>query len=172
MNSKIEPYFYILQPTIHFPEPNMQEFYSNKKDLKKDQLHHLQEGDASKENSQVREDKIEDLKNEAVKVTEIIENYQANHQTEPIEQPKRRHRPTFNRVKKFKEMNTLERIDYLYNFPKQLPPVPCVFETDDSSFRGNIIHKTDNLIELKLFNGKTMEIPIETIKEVRMIGLR
>ncbi|MBY0121001.1 CotO family spore coat protein [Bacillus sp. S/N-304-OC-R1] len=177
-----EPFFYILQPKINFPEANMQETFSfkkeNQKELNSSSIDSLGENINLEENRKLPEgqpDKQnEELTLDAEEATEVIINYQ-NESTEnnkdSKEQANRKHSSSFNRVKSFKEMNTIERLDYLVHFPKQLPPVPCIFDTENKSVRGTLIGKMDELIEIKLFNGETVELHIETIKEVKMIGL-
>ncbi|MFE8696396.1 CotO family spore coat protein [Cytobacillus sp. FJAT-53684] len=81
-------------------------------------------------------------------------------------------KPAFNRLKGFKEMNITEQLHYLLEFPKQLPPVACIFETDEKTFRGFLISQTNDMIELKLFDGEIEKVRLETLKEIKMIGLR
>lgn len=80
--------------------------------------------------------------------------------------------PSFKRVRSFKEMGTLERLDYLIDFPKQLPPVPCIFEIEGNTIRGFLIAKSEEQIEIKQVDGTIDTIPIQALKEVRMVGLR
>ena len=79
---------------------------------------------------------------------------------------------SFNRVKSFKEMNTIERLNYLVHFPKLLPPVPCVFVTKSRSVKGFLVEKTEDAIEIKQFNDNMMQISIGELIEVKMIGLK
>ena len=79
---------------------------------------------------------------------------------------------SFNRVKSFKEMNTIERLNYLVHFPKLLPPVPCVFVTKSRSVKGFLVEQTEDSIEIKQFNDKMMQISIRELIEVKMIGLK
>ena len=79
---------------------------------------------------------------------------------------------SFNRVKSFKEMNTIERLNYLVHFPKLLPPVPCVFVTKSRSVKGFLVNKEVDSIEVKQFNETMMQIPIGELIEVKMIGLK
>jgi hypothetical protein len=79
---------------------------------------------------------------------------------------------SFNRVKSFKEMNTIERLNYLVHFPKLLPPVPCVFVTKSRSVKGFLVKHTEDSIEIKQFNDQMMQISIRELIEVKMIGLK
>lgn len=108
-------------------------------------------------------------------VQEVINQY--HNQTQESDDSRgtsrgKQHSYTFKRVKSFKEMNTLEKLNYLEHFPKLLPPVPCIFATGSSSVRGFLLNKTEDSVELRLFNDKIMQIPIEQITEVKMLGLQ
>lgn len=77
----------------------------------------------------------------------------------------------FQKVKSFREMNTIERLEYLHNFPKQLPPVPCLFQTENRAIRGYLNGKTNDEIEVLLFDKTLKTLSIKELKSVRMIGL-
>ncbi|WP_338449021.1 CotO family spore coat protein [Niallia oryzisoli] len=106
-------------------------------------------------------------------VQEVINQYNNQSQESDKSGPSKgkQHSYSFKRVKSFKEMNTLEKLNYLEHFPKLLPPVPCIFATGSSSVRGFLLNKTEDSVEIKLFNDKIMDIPIEQITEVKMLGL-
>lgn len=78
----------------------------------------------------------------------------------------------FKRVKSFKDMNVQERIDYLLHFPKQLPPVPCLFISDDKHIRGFIELKQGNELMIKTLSGSMQTIHIHSIKSIKMVGFR
>lgn len=173
-----EPFFYILQPKINFPEANMQDVYSNREERKKkinSSNHKTVSEEINLEKADKKTEESNPLNQESEETTVLIEKYNAEsgvREAETSEHSTKQHASSFNRVKRFKEMNTLERLDYLIHFPKQLPPVPCIYDTDSGTFRGILIEKSDSDIEIKLLNGKTVDLPIDTIKEVRMIGLK
>ena len=75
-------------------------------------------------------------------------------------------------MKSFKEMNTIERLNYLVHFPKLLPPVPCVFVTKSRSVKGFLVKQTEDSIEIKQFNDQMMQISLRELIEVKMIGLK
>ncbi|GKU81818.1 CotO family spore coat protein [Niallia sp. NCCP-28] len=77
----------------------------------------------------------------------------------------------FKRLKSFKEMSIDEKLIYLLNFPKQLPPVPCIVITENQNVRGFVLEKDDNYVQLKLMNESVMKISLAKIQEVKMIGL-
>lgn len=108
-------------------------------------------------------------------VQEVINQYhnQSQEKDDPSGSAKgKQHSYSFKRVKSFKEMNIIEKLNYLDHFPKLLPPVPCIFATGSSSARGFLLNKSEDSIEIKLFNDKIMDIPIEQITDVKMLGLQ
>jgi hypothetical protein len=77
----------------------------------------------------------------------------------------------FLRVKPFKEMNVEEKIEYLLVTISGRPPFPCVYVTEEGSFKG-IIHKHDGeAIEVKTFQGDNVRIKKNALHEIKMIGL-
>ncbi|KAB2337233.1 hypothetical protein F7731_06335 [Cytobacillus depressus] len=185
-----DPFFHISQPSGKVQQANMQEFFSTK--VAKKQSKAEPEAQMTKEKEikkETKEEKLEEIKlndipeNQVIeeiidsdKATEIIENYEAEKVVEDespfVSHFKRMPSPSFKRLKSFKEMDTLEKLNYLVEFPKQLPPVPCVFETEGGAFRGILVEKTEDAIKIKSFDGKTNTLKIPSIIEVRMIGLR
>lgn len=133
-----------------------------------------EEGNQKKNNRKGQKGKKEDLHSEEVQ--KVINEYQQdNKEVEKSSSPfttKKQQAYSLRRVKSFKEMDTEERLNYLIHFPKQLPPVPCVFVTKTTSVRGFLLKKTDEIIEIKQFNDKVMEISMDDLMEVKMIGLR
>ena len=61
----------------------------------------------------------------------------------------------FNRVKGFKEMNLIERLEYLANFPKALPPVPCVYYTEEKNYQGYLVEYNEQEITIRIPNQTT-----------------
>ena len=114
----------------------------------------------------------EDLPSSSIQ--DVIHQYHKQDQNDvPSTNPMRKKQSnSFNRVKSFKEMNTIERLTYLVHFPKLLPPVPCIFVTKSRSVKGFLVKKTDESIEVKQFNETMMQIPIGELIEVKMIGLK
>lgn len=80
-------------------------------------------------------------------------------------------KPSFKRVKSFKEMTITERLEYLLNFPKQLPPVPCIVITINENVRGFVTALDGEKVELKLMDQTLTTINVHTIQEVKMIGI-
>ncbi len=78
---------------------------------------------------------------------------------------------SFQRVKPFREMNIEEKLDYLSHFPRQLPPVPCLFQTEDTALRGVLKEKKEREVIVKLFDKTEATILIKDLIEIRMIGL-
>ncbi|KON89402.1 hypothetical protein AF332_23035 [Sporosarcina globispora] len=184
-----EPLFYIQQPNFQFPENRMQTVYSSRKaelERKREQVdsvqelagtkdeQNMQELAGTKDEQKMQEEKIENIA-EQVKVQEAIEEFEAGREEKKVASfafTTEKRKPTFNRVKSFKEMGTLERLDYLIDFPKQLPPIPCIFETGEKAIRGFLVSKNEESVEVKLFDESTEQISLQSLQAIKMIGLR
>ncbi len=81
-------------------------------------------------------------------------------------------RSTFKRVKPFKEMELTERLEYLLNFPKVLPPVPCVFYTAGHTYQGYLTEYENNQVTIHLPDQTTKTLDVEDIKNITMIGIK
>jgi len=68
-------------------------------------------------------------------------------------------------------MTITERLEYLLNFPKQLPPVPCIVITINENVRGFVTALDGEKVELKLMDQTLTTINVHTIQEVKMIGI-
>ncbi|MED3572357.1 CotO family spore coat protein [Cytobacillus praedii] len=184
-----EPLFYIQQPTFQFPTIKMQETYSSKRaePLEKAQMNKLIETNTK----QVVEEEKEagtKLQKEAIE-EKLNENDSFQHEKvqdklEAFETDRRKkeentasafrteRKPSFQRVKSFKEMSIMERLQYLMEFPKQLPPVPCLFIANGNTFKGFLNDQLNEYIEIKLLNGKIMNILLTELEDVKMVGFR
>jgi len=113
---------------------------------------------------------------ESDEVQEIIHHYhqdQTYQEETPATKPEaNQHSYSFKRVKSFREMNIMEKLNYLELFPKQLPPVPCIFMTKSSSIKGFLVQLSEDVIEIKQFNDKKVELLINEITDIKMIGLK
>lgn len=105
-------------------------------------------------------------------VQEVIDQYHEKKPTEDKDRASKQHSYSFKRVKSFKEMSTTEKLNYLVHFPKLLPPVPCIFVTANSSVRGFLVNRTEDSVEVKQFNEKILQIPLEKLTDVKMIGIQ
>ncbi|PGV48037.1 CotO family spore coat protein [Bacillus sp. AFS037270] len=104
----------------------------------------------------------------------VLENQDNSKQLEvqSTAKPKGKQRSFLKRVKPFKEMELLERLDYLINFPKVLPPVPCVFYTARGNFQGYLTEYTDQDVTIRFHNQTSKTIPLEQLTNVIMIGIQ
>jgi hypothetical protein len=78
----------------------------------------------------------------------------------------------FNRVKPFKELSIQERLDYLINYPKVLPMVPCVFYTEDEKILGTLSGADDLQVIIQTADKLEKTIAIKDIKNIIMIGIK
>ena len=83
-----------------------------------------------------------------------------------------KHRTSFSRVKPFKEMDLNERLDYLINFPKVLPPVPCVFYTVEKNYQGYLNEYAEDQVTIKFHDQTSKTLSLDAIKDVLMIGIK
>jgi hypothetical protein len=180
---KREPLLYIHQPEFQPPKVKMQEAFSAKQaEKRKQQLLKLKQQDTTVESVEKKAVRKMEVQEERVfgakpipkepelsiqKVQETIEEYENSN----VEENQRSHGFSFKRVKPFREMNIDEKLDYLANFPRQLPPVPCLFQTENKAMRGLLKEKSGDVVVLKLFDKTEVSVPINDLIEVRMIGL-
>ena len=87
-------------------------------------------------------------------------------------QPKQEQARKFNKVKSFREMNLMERVEYLDNFPKALPQVPCVFYTEEKNYQGYLAEYNEQDVTIRFPNQTTETIPFKNLKDVMMIGIK
>lgn len=151
-------------------EGNMQVSYSAKISKQK-QYNDLMEKKQKEEMLQELKDKKELTKEgmEKQTPTENVQEQIQNYQEQQVEKAPRK--PAFKRLKSFKEMGIVEKLEYLLHFPKQLPPVPCIVITANENIRGFIVDLTEENADIKLMDQSIVTLKISTIQEVRMIGM-
>jgi hypothetical protein len=140
--TKRGPLLYVSQTFLDTPVKNMQEVFTNRQEVQ------LAKTDLPKE------PKVKEVKQE--------KKTQSN-------QEKQR---AFNRIKGFKEMDLMERLEYLDNFPKALPPVPCVFYTEEKNYQGYLVEYNEQDVTIRFPNQTTETIPFKNLKDVMMIGIK
>ncbi len=186
-----EPLMYIAQsPKIHPPKVDMQAVYSIKKEKRKSEQAEETEREITASGQDGR--KALEIKKTKKKKIHYLDDFQhdtgvfgkplnkeKDQETEKKSEERKEDQtmnppgPYLKKVKSFREMDTLERLEYLLHFPKQLPPVPCLFQTKNQSIRGYVKGKTeDGQIEVLLFNKNVKTLPVEDIQSVRIIGMR
>ena len=181
-----DPLLYIMQPEIQYPKASMQEkFVVTNKIVKEQEIPLLNDDAKSKFDSQtgaetidqineeaeskmdsVKETKVHKKGNSAYKkdlisneVQDIIHKYhleQSDQEETDVKSTKKQAMYSFNRIKGFKEMTILEKLNYLENFPKQLPPVPCIFMTNNSSIKGFLQKVMEDLLKLNNLIKKSL----------------
>ncbi|MCE4050496.1 MULTISPECIES: CotO family spore coat protein [Bacillaceae] len=88
------------------------------------------------------------------------------------QQESQERKPAFRRLKSFREMGIEERLTYLFNFPKQLPPVACILTVEENQqIRGFITGKDDKKVSVKLMDGEEISLFTKKITDVRMVGI-
>lgn len=159
---------YLSQSGTKKMEGNMQVSYSAKISKQK-QYKDLMEKKQKEEMLQEMKDKKELTKESMEKQTPTVQEQIQNYQEQQVEKNPRK--PAFKRLKSFKEMGIVEKLEYLLHFPKQLPPVPCLVITTKDDVRGFVVDLTEENVDIKLMDQSVVTIKISTIQEVRMIGI-
>lgn len=162
-NIKKGPLLYVSQTFLNTPVKNNQEVFTTRQEVQLPiEEPQLEEESTKKKVFEVSLTKT-DLPKETKKNEAKVEN-----KAQTIQERKR----TFNRIKGFKEMNLIERLEYLANFPKALPPVPCVYYTEEKNYQGYLVEYNEQEITIRIPNQKTETIPVKNIKDIIMIGIR
>jgi hypothetical protein len=158
------PLLYIHQPFVRTPATNMQDVYISNLEL--EQL------EAEKPLGEESKKKISLAKKEVVQEPIAKEGSRTENpaDTSPTKQGKQHY--SFNRVKPFKEMDIKERLDYLINYPKVLPPAPCVFITDVINYQGYLIEYNGQEATIRLYDQSTKTVPVNSLKGVLLIGIK
>jgi hypothetical protein len=161
--TKRGPLLYVSQTFLDTPIKNMQEVFTNRQEvqlpIEEPQLE--EEGKKKKgfEVSLAKKDLPKEPKEKTLKQEQSIQAKQ--------DKPRK-----FNKVKSFSEMDLMERLEYLENFPKALPPVPCVFYTEEKNYQGYLVEYNDKDITIRFPNQTTEVIPFKKLKDVMMIGIK
>jgi hypothetical protein len=161
--TKRGPLLYVSQTFLDTPIKNMQEVFTNRQEvplpIEEPQLEEESNKKKGFEVSLAKKDLPKEPKEKAVKQEQRIK-------------PKQDKPRAFNKVKGFREMDIMERLEYLENFPKALPPVPCVFYTEEKNYQGYLVEYNDQDVTIRFPNQTTEVIPFKNLKDVMMIGIK
>ncbi|KAB7667572.1 CotO family spore coat protein [Bacillus sp. B1-b2] len=158
-----------MKPTTKTMVGNMQTSFS-KKISKLDKYKELM--DKLEKEKQLQE--IKKIKEEAEQTLDAkeIQKEIAQYETKQLEiETISSRKPSFKRVKSFKEMDITEKLAYLLHFPKQLPPVPCIVSTKTDNYRGFVLQLDGGYVELRLMDQTITSIKLSTVQDVKMIGI-
>jgi hypothetical protein len=156
------PLLYVSQTFLNTPVKNMQEIFTNRQEV---QLP-IEEPQLEEERSK-KVFEVSLAKTDLSKESKVKEVKQEN-KTQSNEDKQRK----FNRVKGFKEMDLMERLEYLNNFPKALPPVPCVFYTEEKNYQGYLVEYNKQDVTIRFPNQTTETITLKNLKDIIMIGIK
>jgi hypothetical protein len=159
------PLLYVYQPFSRTPaNKNMQEVYTNRQEMEQPKEEKKLGEEMKKKISLVKREGL----SEQIQIDIINSNIQQTTSTPPPDD----NRSSFSRVKPFKEMDVSERLDYLINFPKMLPPVPCFFNTVEGGYHGYLTGYDEHQVTIQFHDQTSKTLPIEAIKDVMMIGIK
>ncbi|WP_449622505.1 CotO family spore coat protein [Robertmurraya sp. Marseille-Q9965] len=166
---KREPLLYIHQPGFQNPEGIMQKSFSAKKVDRIVEETKIETEIKRKSRGAFDQDiEKSDITLTSEQVQQTLEDYE---QAQTVQEPSRGGLG-LRKVKSFKEMDLAEKLDYLERFPPQLPPIPCIFTTEDGALRGILVEKKAQDVVIRLFDKKEVTIAIKDLNEVKMIGFR
>ncbi|MFF2446148.1 CotO family spore coat protein [Neobacillus sp. NPDC058068] len=152
------PLLYVDQSFSSAPsKSNMQEVYTNKRE--QEQVDDIRR-------------KISLAKRESIDPIPIEVNNSEDWQSTSSTQHQERNKTAFTRVKPFKDMDLTERLDYLINFPKVLPPVPCVFYTAEQNYQGYLKEYNGSQVTIQFHDQSSKTFPLNDLKNVIMIGIK
>ncbi|MEH7115498.1 CotO family spore coat protein [Neobacillus niacini] len=164
-NTKRGPLLYVSQTFLNTPMKNMQEVFTTRQEVQLPMEEpQLEEESTKKKFYEVSLAKTDLATGSGSKVKEAKEEIKSQ-----TNQEKQR---TFNRVKSFKEMDLMDRLEYLANLPKALPPVPCVFYTDEKNYQGFLVGFNEQDMTIRIPNQSTETIPLKNLKDIIMIGIK
>lgn len=159
--TKRGPLLYVSQTFLDTPVKNMQEVFTNRQEV---QLP-IEEPELEEESNKKKFFEVSLAKTEIPKEPKEKEVKQVHN----IQKEKPR---TFNKVKGFREMDLMERLEYLENFPKALPSVPCVFYTEEKNLQGYLVAYNEQDVTIRFPNQTTETISLKNLKDVLMIGIK
>ncbi|MBV7508495.1 spore coat CotO family protein [Bacillus sp. sid0103] len=166
------PLLYIHQPFSRPPATNMQETYTIKQELIEQEEENPSEEEGKKKLSLAKQELVPEQIKKGVKKEE---NSSPTRHMKSLASPTQfqdKKRTSLNRVKPFKQMNLGERLDYLLNYPKALPPAPCVFVTEENSYQGYLMEYDGQNVTIRFHDQTTKSVPVHALKNVMLIGIR
>ena len=159
------PLLFIHQPFARTPANNMQDIYtSRQEDVQVEEEEPIEVESKKKISLAKKEILQEPIPKEVTKSD--------NPQTTSAPTNQGNHHSSFKRVKPFKEMNVEERLDYLINYPKVLPPPPCVFITDEGNYQGYLTEYDGNEVTIRFHDQTMKNVSVNALKNVMLIGIK
>jgi hypothetical protein len=167
--TKRGPLLYVSQTFLDTPMKNMQEVFTNREEvpLPIEEPQSIVEPQPEEEGKKKKFFEVSLAKSEIPKEPKEKEVKQDHSIQLKQEKPR-----TFNKIKGFREMNLMERLEYLENFPKALPPAPCVFYTEEKNLQGYLVEYNEQDVTIRFPNQTTETISLKNLKDVMMIGIK
>lgn len=183
-----EPLLYIHQPTVSRPNAPMQHSYKTQRTTtsssaeaeKKTPLKPLKKRPSTELISQSiikelheplpkqpkkRRPALPVQEVEETSINESIHSKRMDH-TQPTEQTTQ---DKSGERRKFKDMSTLEKIEYFINTPQHLPRMRSEVKTNEKKFRGVILDKEEDEILMRVGRRST-RIKLEDIVDIQLLG--
>ena len=137
-----QPLLFIAQPKLDLPKAEMQQAYRTAKGKRKEVV--TEEVKAEEEKPASRGEKSQSTDNKAA--------------------------PT-NKKANFKDLSTVEKVEYFLNLPAQIPKMKCEIVTSEGSLIGIISGREGDSIEFKSIRRPfKREVKLEDIRDIKMLG--
>lgn len=166
------PLLYIHQPFVRTPATNMQETYMIKQELVEIEEEKPNQEEPKKKISLAKKELVQEQVTKDIPIFEHPPTTSHSNSPTPSKTFQDKKQTSFNRVKPFKEMNLEERLEYLINYPKVLPPAPCVFVTEEKNYQGYLIEYDSQNVTIRFHDQTTKTLPIHGLKNVMLIGIK
>jgi hypothetical protein len=157
-----KPLLYIHQPDLHEVTSNMQSSYRSSKP---------KPDSSEQKDSVLKKKKREYLQADPHSIQAEIEIEQKEKKETQPKQEESTGNFGFKKVKPFREMNLAEKLEYLTEFGDGKAPFPCIFATENESYKGVIFSTKGAEVEIKPFQGEHVKLNKTDITSIKMIGL-
>lgn len=162
-----KPLMYVQQPDNHKPTAPMQSLYSTPKKKKKPAADTDTENTEKKpmKKKQTSQKKSPDKKESNIEENEEkTDTYQKSREKEETQE-----KEETAEKKQFKDMDIREKALYFKEKPEHVPRKKCEVKTSGRNYRGIIIDFKEEIVWMRS-GRRSVKVPIEDIREIRMIG--
>lgn len=140
-----QPLLFIAQPKLDLPKAEMQQAYRTAKGKRKEVV-------------------TEEVKTEEAKPEATATSGEKSQATENKAAPT-------NKKVNFKDLSTVEKVEYFLNLPSQIPKMKCEIVTSEGSLIGIISDREGEKIQFKSIRRPfKREVKIEDIHDIKMLG--
>ena len=147
------PLLYIHQVDTKKVNAKMQHHYHTSNEVRKEDT--TVQGEQKVQNQQSRKVRPKNFYDNRPVVTDVVSGIESE---EVVEE------------KPFQKMTLGEQLNYLTGKPAYAPRLTCEIKTEGRAYRGVILDYKEGIVTIRSGN-RSIEIPQETIKQIRMLSL-